>query len=105
MFPQEQQLRQAPSSRPKKQPKAEVESETTPEASGGRKQHIMVNTTAIANYCSPDPQTWSEEQLITWLRHHHQSTQPSGKETREELLAMVESAMHTPEAGVGGWKD
>jgi hypothetical protein len=55
--------------------------------------------------CStPDPQTWTEEQLIVWLKEHR-NTQPSGKETREELLAMVESALHTPEAGVGGWRD
>jgi len=41
-----------------------------------------------------DPQKWTEEQLEAWAKLHNLQT--SGKETREELLAMVESKLNEP---------
>jgi len=43
-----------------------------------------------------DPQKWTEEQLLVWVKLHN--VQISGSETREELLAMVESKLNEPKA-------
>lgn len=45
-------------------------------------------------FANIDPQKWTEEQLLAWAKIH--GVQTTGNETREELLAMVESKMNEP---------
>ncbi|KAF2725628.1 hypothetical protein K431DRAFT_336130 [Polychaeton citri CBS 116435] len=41
-----------------------------------------------------DPQEWTDDELLRWLRNRN--LYPTGKETRDELLARVEANLRAP---------